>query len=109
MCKYSNKNEIDFRNMLWKSGFTDTSLKGQQEIADYFSVTTRTIREWLRTNKVPQSQLDKLTDMTKTLNDEWSNFKIKGNKLFTPNGYSYTTKELESLAIEIELIKSKYK
>ncbi|WP_448568908.1 DUF3653 domain-containing protein [Thalassotalea ganghwensis] len=102
----SNIPTENFKNLLWKCGFTDTSTKGNEDIAKYLCVSPRTIRRWIKTNKPSKQAVKILNDRERMLNNYWENFRILNDKIMTPNGYRYSAQELKTLCIEIERIKS---
>lgn len=104
--KESKNNVINFKSLLWKSGFADTSMKGNELIAEFLNVSTRTIRRWIKNNKPSKSAIQLLENRKNTLNDHWRNFRISGNEILTPNGYAFTTNQLQTLAIKIAHIKA---
>ena len=101
-----SKKQQNFKQLLWESGFTDTSYKGQERIAAYFDRTPRTIRRWLKENKAPSLAIAKLNRETQVFNKHWDNFLIVKNEIVTPNGYRYTARELETLGIQIEMMRN---
>jgi hypothetical protein len=106
--RFSFEIQNEFELLLWKSGFTDLSCKGQDVLSDYFQRTPRTIRRWLHTGKAPSWAIEKLNTRVVKLSDAWKGFSFEHDRLITPNGYSYTPEQLESLSASIDLVKSFY-
>lgn len=102
------KLEISFRQLLWKSGFSDQSMKGIKEISEFLLVSERTIQRWMQNDRPSKQAISMLKNKENHLNDFWRNYKIKKDSIILPSGYSYTTNELEGLAIEVEKIKAFY-
>mgnify|MGYP000633632953 CR=1 FL=1 len=102
------KTEESFRNILWKAGFIDQSVKGLTEVANYLHVTLPTIYRWIKYNRPSKQALNMLSNRDRNLDKNWDGFKINKNKIRTPNGYEYSTTELQKLALEIERLKALY-
>lgn len=102
------KTHESFRNILWKAGFTDQSVKGLTEVAEYLHVTLPTIYRWIKYNRPSKQALNMLENRDKNLGKYWNGFLIKQDRICTPNGYEYSTTELQKLALEIERLKALY-
>ena len=77
---YSKKDNC-FKSLLWENGFTDLSGNGQKDIAKYFERSPRTIRYWIKTNKVPKWATEKLSKKSMELSGKWKDFNFMNNKL----------------------------
>lgn len=102
------KTQESFKNILWKAGFTDQSVKGLTEVANYLHVTLPTIYRWIKYNRPSKQALNMLANRDRNLGTHWDGFLINQDKISTPNGYEYSTKELQKLALEIERLKALY-
>lgn len=105
---YCSKKQGYFYQLLWKSGFTDTSEKGLLSIGNYFERSPRTIRRWINDDCAPNWAIEKLNNRSKLTSDKWNGFHFSHDELVTPNGYRYTPKQLESLSASLDLIKAFY-
>jgi len=104
--QFKSKKEMNnFQQALWTNGFTDTSVKGNEKIAEYFDVTTRTVRRWIKDDRAPKRIMKQLALKNKHLTNDWNGFSLTNDKLKTPNGYEYSRNELETLAIKIKYLK----
>jgi hypothetical protein len=108
MKKQYKKNLNNLQKLLCKNGFSDLSMKGLEEIADYFDVTSRTIRNWIKEDRAPKQAIKKLENKSKHLNEHWKGFIIENDKITTPNGYRYSANEIKAISLKLALLKSKY-
>jgi hypothetical protein len=106
--KNNSKNGLNnFKKLLWANGFTDTSMKGNESIAEYFDVSTRTVRRWIKNDRAPKQAIKKLENKNKQLNKHWEGFIIENEKIITPNGYRYSANEIKAISLKLALLKSK--
>jgi len=98
----------NFKKLLWENGFTILNKEVLEELAEYFDVTTRTIRRWIKDDRAPKQAIKKLNDKSKQLNQHWDGFRIMKDKILTPNGYEFSANEIKALSIKIALLKNKY-
>jgi len=99
----------NFKKLLWENGFTILDAKTLEELADYFDVTTRTIRRWIKDDRAPKQVIEKLNNKSKQLNKHWDGFRIMKDKILTPNGYEFSVNEIKTLSIKIALLKANIK
>lgn len=95
-----------FRQLLWRSGFTDFSMRGLENIARYLHVTPRTIRRWLHSDK-PSKQAISLLEIKQTTirkSDLWDNFVFRDNYLITPEGFRLDVQALRCYSVYMQLI-----
>lgn len=62
----------------------------------------------MKSNRPSKQAITMLKNKENHLNEFWRNYRIKKDSIILPSGYSYTTTELEGLAIEVEKIKAFY-
>lgn len=102
------KTQESFKNILWKAGFTDQSVKGLNKAAEFLHVSQSTIYRWTKNNRPSAQAINMLNNRDRNLDKHWDGFKINKNRIRTPNGYEYSTTELQKLALEIERLKALY-
>jgi len=102
----TKKHEFNFKNELWINGFTCLSVESKHEIAEYLCVSYRTIDRWISNDRPSKTAIKLLKQKKRTLNSYWDKFSIYKNEIKTPNGYEYSTRELETLDVKIRFIKT---
>lgn len=99
---------VSFKQMLWRSGFTDISVAGKQRIAKYLHVTPRTINRWLETDK-PSKQAIELLNVKKVnlrQSISWEGFVFRDDYLVTPDGSRLTANELRVHSLYMQLMRA---
>jgi len=90
--------------------FGDAGLNSEKEVADFFHVTERTVKNWRKNNKPPRAVflcLSLMAGKLDGLGDEWKGFKLTPEAIESPEGdfiYSYEIRAIKYVyqAAEIE-------
>lgn len=77
-----------------------------KQAAEYFGVTPQTVQNWLKKRNWPLSVVRLLLIMHRgylPISKEWREFKIRGDKLYTPAGRELSAYDLMELDIRVSL------
>ncbi|WP_299695796.1 DUF3653 domain-containing protein [uncultured Vibrio sp.] len=102
------KHEL-FNNGLYINQVNDLLLwhfDGHDEAAEYFGVTTQTVKNWVKKGNWPLSVVRLLLVMHRgylPTSKPWRGFKIRGDVLYTPGGRELTAFDLMELDIKMSL------
>jgi len=98
--------EITFKQLLWRSGFTDLSQKGKHRIAKYLKVSKPTVDRWLKLNKPSKQAIELLEIKRVNLRQsvDWDGFVFRENYLVTPDGYRLDMPHLRHYGMYMHLL-----
>ena len=91
---------IDINKMEFKWLLIDAGLKNDQEIANFFKVSIRTVQNWKKNKKPPHSVflcLQLMTGKLDGLGKNWKGFKLTPETIESPEGdfiYSYEVRSI---------------